>query len=586
MGLRGSIIALTVPLTLGFALRASAQEGPSAGPSVVTAEARASEGIPLVRGGPGLVVSPGSREGPDDPVPVPSPAAVNPALLPGWSFVVGLPSPRPVRPVGRSDAPGTVGNGSDDSATAGEPAAQEEVWTDVWGQEKNFGLAAVEAYLGNFLPWVFNEVVPGRAALKISQISPRSWLNNLEHGWEWDDNAFQVNHFAHPFQGNIYYNAARSNGYGYWGSFLFATAGSFHWECCGETHFMSVNDWYNTAIGGAAVGEMLYRTSSMVLDNTATGSERAWREIGAFLMNPTRGFTRLVTGNASRVYANPEHPNDRIPNRLENQISFGVRKATSERRAGEITVDDGGEAHSFVDLQLVFGSLFDLERQKPFDFFTLATQVNLRQEKGLGKLQIRGNLWHKDLSLTDNSVSKLILVQDFDYENTEAFEFGGQGASLMYLKRTDRSERTSFVWNAAATWMIMGGVNSEFAILADVEGIRERLREYDFGTGLGGRVGFQFLRDGYRWIDGSYRIQHLYTLNGSNFNGRDSNHIVQMLRLRAVFPLGYRRFGAGAEYELFVRDSFFESEQFGKIEQRVPRWQIFFTWNPTRNVGN
>jgi hypothetical protein len=156
----------------------------------------------------------------------------------------------------------------------------------------------------------------------------------------------------------------------------------------------------------------------------------------------------------------------------------------------------------------------------------------------------------------------------------------------MYLKRTDRSERTSFVWNAAATWMIMGGVNSEFAILADVEGIRERLREYDFGTGLGGRVGFQFLRDGYRWIDGSYRIQHLYTLNGSNFNGRDSNHIVQMLRLRAVFPLGYRRFGAGAEYELFLRDSFFESEQFGKIEQRVPRWQIFFTWNPTRNVGN
>jgi hypothetical protein len=522
------------------------------------------------------------RPDPTDPVAIPSPSAANPALLTGWSFLPGSPEARPqglsttapARPVTRAPISPVVRQ------------EQEEVWTDAWGQEKNFGLAAVEAYLGNFLPWVFNELVPGRAALKISQISPRSWLNNIEHGWEWDDNAFQVNHFAHPFQGNIYYNAARANGYGYWSGLLFATAGSFNWECCGETHFMSVNDWYNTAIGGAAVGEMMYRTSSMVLDNTATGSERAWREVGAFALNPVRGFTRLVTGNIARVYENPEHPNDRIPDRLENQMSFGVRQASSERVSGEVEINEKGEAHSFFDLQLIYGSLLDLERQKPFDFFSLATQINLRQEVGLGKLQIRGNLWHKGLSRTDNSVSKLILVQDFDYENNSAFEFGGQGISMMYLKRTERSERTSFVWNAAATWMIMGGVNSEFAILADVGGIRERLREYDFGTGLGGRVGFQFLRDGYRWIDGSYRVQHLFTLNGSNFNGRDANHVVQIFRLRGVFPLGFKRFGAGAEYELFVRDSFFESDEFSKIEQRVPRWQIFFTWNPTRNVGD
>jgi hypothetical protein len=584
MGLRGSIaLAALGVLLMAYGAPVQAQAGGGVSRSVADALA------PLPDFGPwelGRVATKGGRERTsDDPVPIPSPSAVNPALLAGWSFV----APRPAAPgVARIDGAGSRSGreqGSETDAAVG-PVAQETPWTDAWGQEKNFGLAVVEAYLGNFLPWVFNEVVPGRAQLKISQISPRSWLNNLEHGWEWDDNAFQVNHFAHPFQGNIYYNSARSNGYTYWASLLFATAGSFHWECCGETHFMSVNDWYNTSIGGAAVGEMLYRTSSMVLDNTATGSERAWREVGAFLMNPTRGFTRLVTGNASRVYANPEHPSDRIPDRLENQLSFGVRKATSERRAGEIEVADAGEAHAFFDLQLISGSLLDLDRQKPFDFFTLATQINLRQEKGLGKLQIRGNLWHKDLGRTENSVSKLILVQDFDYENNEAFEFGGQGASLMYLKRTERSERTSFVWNAAATWMFMGGVNSEFAILADVAGIRERLREYDFGTGLGARLGFQFLRDGYRWIDGSYRIQHLYTLNGSNFNGRDSNHIVQMLRLRAVFPLGYKRFGAGAEYELFLRDSSFESDQFGKIEQRVPRWQIFFTWNPTRNVEN
>jgi hypothetical protein len=521
---------------------------------------------------------------------IPSPSAVNPRLL--GSSVLFPDAPRAAK-AGEDAARGGNGSGSSGASASGpEPVApvgpvaqQEEVWTDAWGQERNFGLAVVTAYLGNFLPWVFNEVVPGRAELKISQISPRSWWRNIEHGFEWDDNAFQVNHFAHPFQGNIYYNGARGNGFGYWGSLLFATAGSFNWECCGETHLMSVNDWYNTALGGAAVGEMMYRTSSMVLDNTATGSERAWREVGAFLMNPTRGFSRLVTGNATRVYANPENPVDRIPNRLENVLSYGMRRATSERRAGEIYANDGREAHPFFDLQLISGSPYDLDRQKPFDFFTFATQINFRQEVGLGKLQIRGNLWHKTTSERENGISKLMLVQEFDYENNSAFEFGGQSLSFMFLKRTERSARTSFTWNAAGTWMIMGGVNSEFASLADIEGIRERLREYDFGTGLGASAGFSFLRDGYRWIEGSYRVQHLSTLNGSNLNGQDANHLIQFVKLRATVPLGFRRFGAGAEYELFLRDSFFSFEGFEKIEQRVPRWQIFFTWNPTRVVN-
>ena len=158
---------------------------------------------------------------------IPSPTAVNPSLL-GPSFL--LPVPSSSERAGDSSAPpgaSTVANRSEPEpvAPAGPVAPQEDVWRDAWGQPKNFGLAAVTGYLGNFLPWVFNEVVPGRAELKISQISPRSWWRNIEHGFEWDDNAFQVNHFAHPFQGGIYYNAGRSNGFGYWTSLAFATAG-------------------------------------------------------------------------------------------------------------------------------------------------------------------------------------------------------------------------------------------------------------------------------------------------------------------------------------------------------------------------
>lgn len=43
----------------------------------------------------------------------------------------------------------------------------------------------------------------------------------------------------HPFHGGLYYGAARSNGFGYWTGLAFALAGSFQWECCAESHYMS-----------------------------------------------------------------------------------------------------------------------------------------------------------------------------------------------------------------------------------------------------------------------------------------------------------------------------------------------------------
>ena len=471
----------------------------------------------------------------------------------------------PVRPTAAAyGVPATV-----DSRIPQEP------WTDAWGQEKNFGLAAAELILGNYLPFVFNEIVPGRAALLISQISPRSWARGMTAGFGWDDNQFAVNMFAHPFQGAMYYNAARGNGYDYWQSFLFAGAGSYMWECCGETHLPSINDWFNTSIGGAAVGEMLYRSSSMVLDNTATGSGRAWREVGGFLLNPTRGLTRLVSGNASRVYPNPVNPNDRIPDRLENYLAFG------SRIVGEGTIGNASEATAFFDMELVYGELASLERQQPFDFFTFGLQLNFSDKQTLGRLQIRGNLWHKALRDSERVTSKLLLVQDFDYINTIAYEFGGQSVGLMYLANRQITDRIRFTTQLYLSYMIMGAVNSEYSFAAEIPGIRERLREYDFGTGSGARIGFSLLRDGHRWIETEYRAQYLNTLNGSNMNGEDAWHVIRDFRLSVLAPIT-ESWGFGVDGEVFWRNSFFEFEDFENVSVRSPQLRIFATWNPTR----
>lgn len=461
---------------------------------------------------------------------------------------------------------------------------------DAWGQPKNFGLAIAGAYLGNFLPWTFNETVPGRADLRISQISPRSWRRNIDAGWKWDDNVFGVNHFAHPFQGNIYYNAARGNGFGYWTSLAFATAGSFHWECCGETHFMSINDWVNTSLGGAAVGETLYRTTSMILDNEARGAERILREAAAFVLNPSRGLARLVSGNGTRVYDNPSNPLDWRPPDVFARFATGVRFQQSVRngRGGEL--NESLDPHGFIDVELGSGSLAALDRGKPFDYFTTEAQFNTVRGRGIGRLELTGNLWDTPLSQDGENGSSLVVLQTLSYDDNTAFEQGGQSVSLVYRSR-HAGDRSTVDWYAGGGWLVLGGVTSELAFLANVDGIREGFRDYDFGIGPAARAGFAWYRDGARVVDLTWYAQYVATLNGSTLDAPDgeplgSNHLLNTLRVRAELPVRWNGVTLGADYELFHRRSDFDVENVGLVTQRVDQLQSFLSWTPTIDLGN
>ena len=72
---------------------------------------------------------------------------------------------------------------------------------------------------------------------------------NITYGFVWDNDKWGTNMFMHPYHGNLYYNAARSNGYNYWQSGLFALAGSAMWEVLMENEHPSINDIITTPIG-------------------------------------------------------------------------------------------------------------------------------------------------------------------------------------------------------------------------------------------------------------------------------------------------------------------------------------------------
>jgi hypothetical protein len=155
-----------------------------------------------------------------------------------------------------------------------------------------------------------------------AKIGYHSWKHNIKTGWEWDTDRFGMNFFFHPYSGGSYFNSARASGYNFYQSFPFAVGGSLMWEYFGETTLPSINDVINTPVSGMFIGEVLYRLSSNVLDDRATGAGRFWRELAAVAIDPARAFGRFTSGQMSRH--TPREVYQKEP--LNITLSSGIRK--------------------------------------------------------------------------------------------------------------------------------------------------------------------------------------------------------------------------------------------------------------------
>ena len=159
-----------------------------------------------------------------------------------------------------------------------------------------------------------------------AKITPKTWWDNMEHGWVWDLDDFAVNQVGHPYQGNNYFTSGRANGLSFYESAALTAFGSGTWEYFGETNQASLNDFINTTLGGIALGEMFHRAAWLVRDTRATGRGRLWREIGATAIDPVTGYNRFRTGDASRV---SDKPADMVPSRSRGS---GRRACSGEAR--------------------------------------------------------------------------------------------------------------------------------------------------------------------------------------------------------------------------------------------------------------
>ncbi len=459
---------------------------------------------------------------------------------------------------------------------------------DGWGVSRNLGWAVAEDLAINWAASGFNEYVRNA---NFNQVSPRSWWYNLDHGLTYDDNGFKTNQYLHPWNGANYYNTGRSNGFGYWGSALFALGGAFFWECCGETHPMSYNDLVSTGLGGIAVGEEMYRLSGQLLDNQAQGKGRVFREVGGFLIDPVRGFNRMLSGRFSGQHANPEEPLDwRGPH--ANFFVFTGARIIGE---GE-SISENTKTYGFIGMQHSFGSVFDNTRRRPFDSLAADYQFSPGEEKGLRTvLRIRGDIFSKAFGGSKESPTyAFAIVQHFDYHNNNAYEFGQQafGPSLFARYRLSDSMGLNIRWDGWGS--VLAAVNADYSFVAEVAD-RERFREYDYGPGLGTGAEVSLNRGRNRLLSLSYRFQWISVSNGSVSNkgdevelpngttvtlkGSDATHYLQALGARLFIPIFKRKVGLGADGLVLLRKSYYSAPFLKDQDQRNPEARIYLAFD-------
>ena len=410
---------------------------------------------------------------------------------------------------------------------------------------KRVDVAVLEVVFINLLAITLNRYWYGAG------VDPSTWKANIERGLEFDNNQFRANYIEHPYAGSGYYNAGRSNKMNFWESVPLTFGGSLMFEYFGESHPPSANDLITTTLGGITLGEALYRLSSLVLDNQATGADRVLREIGATLINPVRGINRLLFGRMGAVG----------PNYFERHPSFLAMQLTGgARRIADGTSLDNGTTDAFVEFDVRYADPFEQTLRKPFEAFEFAVQISNGTETTIDRLNIRGSLYGVDIRQGPGSRHKMVVSLEHDFNLNQEYQYGQNSVNGGLLSD----------WPLAQTWSVRTDAVLEAIPFGAVNTTQKVGRGYDFGVGAGALLKARLLHRRRSLVEVGYKGVWLHTIDGVN-----DSHTLQFWTARVALPL-VGRFGLGADGVLFLRESQGASLPGGS--QRSPQLRLYGSW--------
>lgn len=338
--------------------------------------------------------------------------------------------------------------------------------------------AAAQTAAINIGVWAFDRYILNA---EFAHITANSIARNFKRGMVWDNDKFSTNLFAHPYHGNLYFNAARANGMNFWEAIPYTAAGSLMWEFVAEREPAALNDWIATTIGGVALGEVTNRLSLIAIDESERGGPRVAREVLAFIASPMRGINRLISGDLWRIKTQHYKYHNFRDLPVSASAGTGIRYLANGQNLFL------GEYVPYININLTYGDPYRQRKQKPYDYFTFNAVLNLASNQPIiSEVNLTAQLWSRTFDLHPDIDVVAGIFQHFNYfdsepvlKNSEAIPFriseaASAGPGILFRMAKPQAF-VNIEQRAFANAILLGGSLSDYFNVID--------RNYNMGSG-------------------------------------------------------------------------------------------------------
>ena len=290
----------------------------------------------------------------------------------------------------------------------------------------------------------------------------RTIRRNLRSSWVVDSDPFVVNQLGHPYQGSMYMGFARASGLNFWEGLGYTFLGSAFWEIAGEATPPSRNDQINTGIGGAFLGEALFRMSNLVLEHD--GLSPFWREVAAGVLSPPVAFNRMAFGERYRLVFPSRGPV------YFTRLQLGASASPKGDVGGSNTNVRRNEGLADFFLEYGLPGKKDYEYTRPFDYFTF--QATASTANGFENMMTRGLLVGRDYQAGDSYRGVWGIYGHYDYIAPQTFRVSTTGVSL----------GTTGQWAITEAIQLIGSANAGLGYTASSTVRSSNPEEFHYGA--------------------------------------------------------------------------------------------------------
>jgi len=353
---------------------------------------------------------------------------------------------------------------------------------------------------------------------------------------------------------------ARSSGHNYWTSLGVGAIASWQWEFFMENEPPAFNDWIMTSVAGSMFGEVFYRFSDLILDESLSGSSRVWNEIGAGVFNPGRLFNRLIYGRTARVTQKKLY--EKRP--FLGELGFGVNNV-----ADGTDLKDGQKNGMFT-IDFAYGNVFSMRKFKPFDFFRFSAGINFGGlQPPIGEFRIYGILAGNTSRVGEEGRFLWGIFNHYDYLENNVYQVGGVSVGPGVGYRTSHKASTQYIGMFHVAALLMGGANSDYSEAYEVAFL-DSARTYNMGPGAHIKME-NIVRFSFGSFYLGYNFWWIHT-----WDGAPGDEFITMIEPKIRIHV-YKTWHMGLEWRLYHR--FGRYDQFPNVDMRNNEQRLFVAYS-------